>query len=103
MLGLLGIFYLFPAVYGLLGRAFTPELYVTGDTDSVVLRVPAAAWPGPMGDILAAIVAAGAFAAFMSTASGLLVSIAGTVSHDVLPGKRRRRRDALPDRRRSRA
>lgn len=92
VLGLLGVFYLFPAVYGLLGRAFTPELYVTGDTDSVVLRVPAAAWPGPMGDILAAIVAAGAFAAFMSTASGLLVSIAGTVSHDVLPGGRRRRR-----------
>ena len=70
VLGLLGVFYLFPAVYGLLGRAFTAELYVTGDTDSVVLRVPAAAWPGPMGDILAAIVAAGAFAAFMSTASG---------------------------------
>lgn len=92
VLGLLGVFYLFPAVYGLLGRAFTPELYVTGDTDSVVLRVPAAAWPGPMGDILAAIVAAGAFAAFMSTASGLLVSIAGTVSHDVLPGRGRRRR-----------
>ena len=33
VLGLLGAFYLFPAVYGLLGRAFTPELYVTGDTD----------------------------------------------------------------------
>ena len=92
VLGLLGAFYLFPAVYGLLGRAFTAELYVTGDTDSVVLRVPAAAWPGPMGDILAAIVAAGAFAAFMSTASGLLVSIAGTVSHDLWPGPRRRRR-----------
>ena len=92
VLGLLGAFYLFPAVYGLLGRAFTPELYTTGDTDSVVLRVPAATWPGLPGDILAAIVAAGAFAAFMSTASGLLVSIAGTVSHDVIPGKRRRRR-----------
>jgi Na+(H+)/acetate symporter ActP len=92
VLGLLGAFYLFPAVYGLLGRAFTSELYVTGDTDSVVLRVPAAAWPGAIGDVLAAIVAAGAFAAFMSTASGLLVSVAGTISHDVLPGKRRRRR-----------
>ena len=57
-----------------------------------MLRVPAAAWPGPVGDILGAIVAAGAFAAFMSTASGLLVSIAGTVSHDVVPGKARRRR-----------
>jgi Na+(H+)/acetate symporter ActP len=92
VLGLLGVFYLFPAVYALLGRAFTPELYVTGETDAVVLRVPAAAWPGLPGEILAAIVAAGAFAAFMSTASGLLVSIAGTVSHDVWPGRGRRRR-----------
>ena len=54
-----------------------------------MLRVPAAAWPGLPGDILAAIVAAGAFAAFMSTASGLLVSIAGTVSHDVVAGAAR--------------
>jgi Na+(H+)/acetate symporter ActP len=92
VLGLLGAFYVFPGVYGLLGRAFTPELYVTGETDSVVLRVPAAAWPGWPGDVLAAIVAAGAFAAFMSTASGLLVSIAGTVSHDVWPARRRMRR-----------
>jgi Na+(H+)/acetate symporter ActP len=92
VLGLLGAFYLFPAVYGLLGRAFTPELYVTGETDSVVLRVPAAAWPGPIGDVLAAIVAAGAFAAFMSTASGLLVSVAGTLAHDVIRGPPSRRR-----------
>jgi cation/acetate symporter len=83
VLGLLGLFYLFPAVYGLLGRALTPELYVTGDTDSVVLRLPEAAWPGLGGEILAAIVAAGAFAAFMSTASGLLVSVAGTIAYDV--------------------
>jgi Na+(H+)/acetate symporter ActP len=59
VLGLLGVFYLFPAVYGLLGRAFTPELYVTGDTDSVVLRVPAAAWPGAVGDVPGALVARG--------------------------------------------
>jgi cation/acetate symporter len=90
VLGLLGAFYLFPVVYGLLGRALTPELYVTGETDSVVLVVPAAAWPGWPGDVLAAIVAAGAFAAFMSTASGLLVSIAGTVSYDVWGRLRRR-------------
>ena len=83
VLGLLGLFYLFPVVYGLLGRALTPELYVTGETDSVVLRLPEAAWPGLGGEILGAIVAAGAFAAFMSTASGLLVSIAGTLSFDL--------------------
>ncbi len=82
VLGLLGLFYAFPAVYGALGRALVPELYLTGETDSVVLRLPEAAWPGLGGELLGALVAAGAFAAFMSTASGLLVSLAGTVTHD---------------------
>ena len=100
VLGLLGAFYLFPAVYGMLGRALTPELYVTGETDSVVLVVPAAAWPGWPGDVLAAVVAAGAFAAFMSTASGLLVSIAGTVSYDVWGRLRRRAVPSGSERRR---
>jgi Na+(H+)/acetate symporter ActP len=90
VLGLLGLFYLFPPVYGALGRVLTPELYVTGDTDSVVLELPEAAWPGLGGEILAALTAAGAFAAFMSTASGLLVSISGTLSYDV-PWRRRLR------------
>jgi cation/acetate symporter len=87
VLGLLGLFYLFPAVYAALGRVLTPELYVEGQTDSVVLELPQAAWPGTGGELLAALTAAGAFAAFTSTSSGLLVSIAGTLSHDV----RRRR------------
>ena len=83
VLGLLGIFYLFPTVYGLLGRALAPGLYVTGQTDSIVLRLPHLAWPGVPGNLLSALTAAGAFAAFLSTASGLLVSIAGTLSYDV--------------------
>lgn len=83
VLGLLGLFYLFPTVYGLLGRALAPGLYVTGQTDSVVLRLPHLAWPGVPGNLLSALTAAGAFAAFLSTASGLLVSIAGTLSYDV--------------------
>jgi cation/acetate symporter len=85
VLTLLGLFYLFPGVYGLLGRAYTPGLYVTGQTDTVVLSVPQAVWPGLPGEVLGGIVAAGAFAAFMSTSSGLLVSIAGTLSYDVWP------------------
>ena len=32
VLTLLGMFYAFPAVYGALGRALTPQLYVTGQT-----------------------------------------------------------------------
>jgi len=103
VLGLLAAFYAFPAVYGLLGRALVPELYMTGETDSVVLRLPEAAWPGLPGELLGALVAAGAFAAFMSTASGLLVSVAGTVSFDLwrsgsgaVDVRRRRFRVAAP-------
>ena len=100
VLGLLGLFYAFPSVYGALGRVLTPELYLTGETDTVVLRLPEAAWPGLGGELLGALVAAGAFAAFMSTASGLLVSLAGTVTHDV---GRRAARGAAERRRRFRA
>jgi Na+(H+)/acetate symporter ActP len=100
VLGLLGLFYLFPFVYGLLGRVLVPALYITGDTDSVVLRLPQAAWPGLGGEVLAAIVAAGAFAAFASTSSGLLVAIAGTLSYDLV-GRGRRSAGRTPrDRRR---
>ena len=99
VLGLLAMFYLFPVVYGTLGRVLVPELYVTGETDSVVLALPEAAWPGLGGEILGAIVAAGAFAAFLSTASGLMVSVAGTVSFDL---RRRGARDMGERRRRFR-
>jgi cation/acetate symporter len=102
VLGLLWLFYLFPVVYALLGRALAPALYVTGQTDSVVLKVPELAWPGEPGQLLGALVAAGAFAAFLSTASGLLVSISGTISYD-LWGRVRRARGAADRRRRFRA
>ncbi len=102
VLGLLWLFYLFPVVYAMLGRALAPGLYVTGETDSVVLRVPELAWPGEPGQLLGALVAAGAFAAFLSTASGLLVSISGTISYD-LWGRVRRPRGVGDRRRRFRA
>ena len=89
VLGLLGLFYTFPAVYGLLGRALAPGLYTTGSTDSVVLELPHLAWPGVGGRILAGLTAAGAFAAFISTSSGLLVSLSGTIAYDIWPGIRR--------------
>jgi Na+(H+)/acetate symporter ActP len=92
VLGLLAIFYAFPLVYGALGRVLVPELYLTGDTDSVVLRLPEAAWPGLPGELLGALVAAGAFAAFMSTASGLMVSVAGTISFDLFRSRSTHRR-----------
>jgi Na+(H+)/acetate symporter ActP len=84
VLGLVGIFYLAPPVYGILGRIYTPELVLTGRSDAVVLTLPAAMVPGVGGQLLGAIVAAGAFAAFLSTSSGLVVSVAGVLSQDVL-------------------
>jgi Na+(H+)/acetate symporter ActP len=88
-------------VYGALGRVLTPSLYVTGETDLAVLRVPEVAWPGLGGELLAALVAAGAFAAFMSTASGLLVSVSGTIAYDLWGRLRHRPPDSPVDRVRS--
>jgi Na+(H+)/acetate symporter ActP len=84
---LLGLFYLFPTLLGALARMYVPELLVTGKTDAAILRLPSALLPGVAGQILGAVTAAGAFAAFLSSSSGLLVSVAGVVSTDLLPGR----------------
>jgi len=123
---LIGVFYLFPPVFGVMGRNLMPSLYegsgATG-TDKVVLELPrilnegkVGKWESgkvggatnsaslspahsptfppaaslqqartkfPWGSILSGITCAGAFAAFMSTFSGLLVSMTGAMAHDV--------------------
>ena len=85
VLGLVGLFYLLPTLYGVLGRIYTPQLLMTGRTDAVVLLLPEAALGGgPLGQLLGALVTAGALAAFLSTSSGLLTSVAGVVFTDVL-------------------
>ncbi|NES16346.1 MULTISPECIES: cation acetate symporter [Micromonospora] len=85
VLALVGLFYLLPTLYGVLGRVYTPQLLVTGQTDAVVVLLPTAALgDGTAARLLAALVAAGAFAAFLSTSSGLLTSVAGVISTDVL-------------------
>ncbi|GAA4868178.1 cation acetate symporter [Actinomycetospora straminea] len=85
VLAMLGGFYLLPVVLGVLSRLYVPQLLVTGQTDAAVLLLPTAALPGWAGIALAALVAAGAFAAFLSTSSGLLLSVAGVLSTDLLP------------------
>jgi Na+(H+)/acetate symporter ActP len=105
---LIGVFYVFPPIFGVIGRNLTPELYAASGakgTDKVVLELPrvldrpkisatgtpettsanpAAAKPaGVLGSILSGVACAGAFAAFMSTFSGLLVSMTGALAHDV--------------------
>ena len=115
---LIGVFYVFPPVFGVMGRNLLPELYNgvgAKGTDKVVLELPRIlnempnekssmlnAQSGtnslsiehrasaidhrrriPWGSILSGITCAGAFAAFMSTFSGLLVSMTGALAHDV--------------------
>ena len=115
---LIGTFYVFPPVFGVMGRNLLPELYAaTGakGTDKVVLELPrvldrdrgaelapagaanavvaggvagetAARRSGGgvrWGSVLSGITCAGAFAAFMSTFSGLLVSMTGALAHDI--------------------
>jgi SSS family transporter len=85
---LIGVFYIFPPVFGVLGRNFLPELYAaTGSKgpDKVVLELPVLIRQkyGVLGSILSGITCAGAFAAFMSTFSGLLVSMTSALAHDV--------------------
>jgi Na+(H+)/acetate symporter ActP len=89
VLALVGLFYLLPTMYGVLGRIYTPQLLMTGRTDAVVLLLPEAALGGGvLGQLLGALVTAGALAAFMSTSSGLLTSVAGVVFTDVLHADR---------------
>ncbi|MET9606806.1 cation acetate symporter [Streptomyces sp. NPDC006512] len=85
VLGLLGVFYLLPQVYGALGRIYAPELALTGDADAAVLVLPERMLGGLLGELLGALLAGGAFAAFLSTASGLTVAVAGVLHQDVLP------------------
>lgn len=81
---MLSAFYLFPAVYGLLGAVLLPELFLSGGTDTVVVALPARVDTGWAGELLTAMLTAGAFAAFLATSLGLLLALSGAVSHDLM-------------------
>ena len=89
VMSLIGVFYVFPPVYGVIGRSLMPELYEaigSKGTDKVVLELPTllAGRDYPLlGSVLSGITCAGAFAAFMSTFSGLLVSMSSALAHDI--------------------
>ncbi|UWX98085.1 cation acetate symporter [Arthrobacter zhaoxinii] len=86
VLGLLSLFYIFPITYGVLGRIYAPDLADGGASDATVLLLPGRVFDGASGDLLAALVTAGAFAAFLSTSSGLTVSLAGVISQEFFRG-----------------
>jgi len=88
VLGMIGLFYVLVTLLGALTRLYTPQLLVSGETDAAVLLVPTAVLGhGWAGWVLGGLVAAGAAAAFLSTSSGLVVSLAGVLFTDVLRGR----------------
>ena len=79
VLALLGVFYLLPPVYAALGQAYGADA-----DDTVVLELPRLMLDGFGGDLLTGVVTAGAFAAFLSTSSGLAIAVSGVLAQDVL-------------------
>ncbi|KQV74432.1 transporter [Aeromicrobium sp. Root344] len=87
VLALLGTFYLLPTIYGVLGRIYARDLLGAGRADTVVLELPSRVIGGSTGELLAALLTAGAFAAFLSTSSGLTMSVAGVVGQGLARGR----------------
>jgi Na+(H+)/acetate symporter ActP len=88
VLAMIGGFYILVTLLGAMSRYYSPQLLVGGQTDAAILLVPTAALgPGWVGWLLGGLVAAGAAAAFLSTSSGLVVSLAGVLFTDVLRGR----------------
>ena len=83
VMGLLGAFYVFTPLWGALGRAILPALYANNATDQLLIKLPGVLDNHLLGAVLMGVTSAGAFAAFMSTFSGLLVSMSGAVAHDI--------------------
>ncbi|WP_040168147.1 sodium/solute symporter [Microbacterium gorillae] len=83
---LISAFYAVSSTMGLIARVAAPDLAESGTADTVVLTLPSRLLPGIWGDLVTALVVAGAFAAFLATSSGLVVSLAGVVSQDLFGG-----------------
>jgi len=90
VLALLGLFYVFPPLYGAFGRIYLPHLPAGASPDSVTLLLPSAVIPGGVGQLMSAVLAGGAFAALLSTASGLTICVAGVIDQDLIRGRLRR-------------
>lgn len=86
VIALLGVFYAFPTLAGVLMHQVMPPP-AAGQADTLLLGLPAQVVGGWLGAVLAALVAAGAIAAFLATSSGLVVAAAGVLSTDVLRGR----------------
>lgn len=86
VIALVGVFYAVSSTMGLIARVVAPEMATPELADTVVFALPSKLVPGLVGDLLTALIVAGAFAAFLATSSGLVVSLAGVVSQDLFGG-----------------
>ena len=66
-----------------MGRVQAPDLYRQAGPTPCCSSCPGRVAERAGGEVLRAVIAAGAFAAFMSTTSGLLVAVAGALAHDL--------------------
>jgi Na+(H+)/acetate symporter ActP len=80
---MLGGFYVFTPMWGAIARFAMPLLYASNGTDAAVIKLPNLLADKTLGAVLSGVTSAGAFAAFMSTFSGLLVSMSGAFAHDI--------------------
>jgi len=76
-------YYVMLPLLGAFARVAGPDLFGTGAVDGATLTV-GRLLDGISGELITAVVSAGAAAAFLSTSSGLLIAMAGAVSHDIL-------------------
>lgn len=83
---MISAFYMTSGTVGLIARVTAPDLAQPGVADSVALLLPSRLIPGTAGDLLTALVVAGALAAFLGTSSGLVVSLSSVVSQDLFHG-----------------
>ncbi|MGI5126674.1 cation acetate symporter [Pseudonocardia sp. CA-107938] len=85
---MIGTFYLLITLLSYMSRHLVPQVLLQSRADAAVLLVPTAAFgDSAVGWGLAGLVAAGTAAAFLATSSGLVVSLAGVLFTDVLPGR----------------
>ncbi|WP_448808790.1 sodium/solute symporter [Agromyces bauzanensis] len=83
---LISAFYMVSGTIGLIARITAPDLAQPGVADTVALLLPSRLIPGMAGDLLTALVVAGALAAFLGTSSGLVVSLSSVISQDLFHG-----------------
>ena len=84
VLALIAPYYAMLPLFGAASRVLSPGLLSNGDTDSSTVLVGERLFDGLGGELVTGVVSAGAAAAFLSTSSGLLIAMAGAVSHDLM-------------------